>query len=76
MSILCVCEQQLKALASMHICTGLPDPSLLDQDHHVLSQIISTWVYSYYISLYTTLTNFSMKYLMMCKVYTDVGGIK
>ena len=26
--------------------------------------------------LYTTLTNVSMKYLMMCKVYTDVGGIK
>ena len=25
---------------------------------------------------YTTLTNFSMKYLIMCKVYTDVGGIK
>ena len=26
--------------------------------------------------LYTTLTNFSAKYLVMCKVYTDVGGIK
>ena len=25
---------------------------------------------------YTTLTNFSTKYLTMCKVYTDVGGIK
>ena len=25
---------------------------------------------------YTALTNFSTKYLMMCKVYTDVGGIK
>ena len=25
---------------------------------------------------YTTFTNFSMKYLVMCKVYTDVGGIK
>ena len=25
---------------------------------------------------YTTLINFSMKYLVMCKVYTDVGGIK
>ena len=23
-----------------------------------------------------TLTNFSTKYLVMCKVYTDVGGIK
>ena len=26
--------------------------------------------------IYTTLTNFSTKYLMMCKVYTNVGGIK
>ena len=25
---------------------------------------------------YTTLTNFRTKYLMMCNVYTDVGGIK
>ena len=25
---------------------------------------------------YTTFTNFSMKFLVMCKVYTDVGGIK
>ena len=27
-------------------------------------------------STYTTITNFSMKYHSMCKVYTDVGGIK
>ena len=25
---------------------------------------------------YTTFTNFNMKYLVMCKVYTDVCGIK
>ena len=25
---------------------------------------------------YTTFTNFNMKYLVMRKVYTDVGGIK
>ena len=25
---------------------------------------------------YTTFTNLSMKYLVMCKVYTGVGGIK
>ena len=25
---------------------------------------------------YTTLTNFSTKYLVMCNIYTDVGGIK
>ena len=26
--------------------------------------------------LYTTLANFSTKYLVLCRVYTDVGGIK
>ena len=26
--------------------------------------------------IYTTFTNFSTKYLVMCNVYTDVGGIK
>ena len=26
--------------------------------------------------IYTTFTNFSMEYHLMCKVYTDVGGIK
>ena len=28
------------------------------------------------IPIYTTLTDFSMKCHLMCKVYTDVGGIK
>ena len=28
------------------------------------------------VKVYTTFTNFSMKYLVMCKVYIDVGGIK
>ena len=28
-----------------------------------------------FVSLYTIFTNFSMKYLVMCKVFTDVGGI-
>ena len=28
------------------------------------------------IFIFTTLTNFSTKYLVMCKVHTDVGGIK
>ena len=27
-------------------------------------------------NFYTTLTNLSTKYLVMCKVYTVVGGIK
>ena len=26
-------------------------------------------------AVYTTLPNYSMKYLVMCKVYTDLGGI-
>ena len=26
--------------------------------------------------VYTTFTNFSTKYVVMCKVFTDVGGIK
>ena len=29
-----------------------------------------------WIHCYTTFTNFSTNYLVMCKVYTDVGGIK
>ena len=28
------------------------------------------------LEIYTTLTNFSTKYRVMCKVYTDVGGIE
>ena len=28
------------------------------------------------LSSYTTFTNFSMKYLVMCIIYTDDGGIK
>ena len=27
-------------------------------------------------NIYTTFTNFSMEYHLMCRVYTDVGGIK
>ena len=27
-------------------------------------------------NVFTDLTNFSTKYLVMCKIYTDVGGIK
>ena len=26
--------------------------------------------------LYTTLTNFSRQYLVMCKVYIDIGGVQ
>ena len=31
---------------------------------------------SWMLFFYTTFTNFSMEYYLMCKVYTDVGGIK
>ena len=31
---------------------------------------------SWFMRTYTTLTNFSTVYLVMCKVYIDVGGIK
>ena len=30
---------------------------------------------NWYIASYTTLTNFSTNYLVLCKVYNDVGGI-
>ena len=36
------------------------------------SDCLNTWDKYFY----TTLINFSTKYLVMCKVYTDVGGIK
>ena len=29
-----------------------------------------------FLYYYTTLTDFGTKYLMICKVYTDVGGIR
>ena len=32
--------------------------------------------WGFYAGSYTTLANFSMNYLVMCEVYTDVGGIK
>ena len=34
------------------------------------------FLYIFIIVFYITLTNFSMKYLVMCKVFTDVGGVK
>ena len=38
-----------------------------------MERIFRRYFYNY---IYTTLTNFSTKYLTMCKVYTDEGGIK
>ena len=51
---------------------GLPDLSatLLFVFDQIVSYAISN------LTLYTTLTNFSAKYLVMCNVYTDVDGIK
>ena len=41
---------------------------------------IIVWFVSLYVEiineLYTTFTNFSMEYLVMCEVYTGVGVIK
>ena len=34
------------------------------------------WIFIGYKPIYTNFTNFSIKYLVMCKVYTEVGGIK
>ena len=40
------------------------------------STLIIVWACLCDFGTYTTLTNFSTKYLMMCKVYSDVGCIK
>ena len=57
----------------------------IDNTHLFLWETIARFGYEVMTSLcvltvcfgiYTTPTNISMKYLMMCKVYTDVGGIK
>ena len=36
--------------------------------NYLFANVLVAW-------FYTTFTIFSMKYLVMCKVYTDVGGI-
>ena len=41
-----------------------------------LNYFISDQYMLMYNNSYTTLTNFSMTYLAVYKVYTDVGGIK
>ena len=37
------------------------------------SKNLLIWTFDQSVPSYTTLTNFSTKYPMMCKVYTDVG---
>ena len=41
-----------------------------------LLNISMAYFLQFYNKVYTTLTNFSTKQLTICKVYTDVGGIK
>ena len=53
-----------------HCCPQIPYAKF-----HIKYPLTFTIILNY-ITVYTTLTNFSTKYLMMCKVYTDVGGIK
>ena len=43
---------------------------ILGSAEHLLTEL------HIYSNFYTTLSNFSTKYSVMCKVYTDVGGIK
>ena len=44
-----------------------------ERDKENILRWAKCWLHT---KIYTTFTNFSMKYLVMCKVYTDVGGIK
>ena len=46
-------------------------------EHVVLYKVEAIfYLIDLYNMFYTTFTNFSMKYFVMCKVYTDVGGIR
>ena len=49
-----------------------------DQPRHQISlmRVLAVIVKKACIQSYTTLTNFSTNYLMMCIIYTDVGGLK
>ena len=44
--------------------------------YHETTSLAKAQFMKSHLVIYTTLTNFSTKYLMMYKVYTDVGGIK
>ena len=67
----------VKALTGLHGYAGLSKP--LPSAYVISTKIRSvnaTVCKSKVKHAYTTLTNFSTKYLVMCKVYTCVGGIK
>ena len=50
---------------------------VISAKYALYSFCINTTVYESKVRhAYTTLTNFSTKYLVMCKVYTCIGGIK
>ena len=51
------------------------DPDQLASDEAIWSGATLLSTLFVYTCFYTTLTIFSTKYLVMCKVYTDVGGI-
>ena len=64
------------------VCTSPIRRAWVNSDYLILKSV-TTWTFGEnsdqiprYIYIYTTLTNFSRKYLVMCKVYTDTGGIK
>ena len=49
---------------------------ILNTNKRVPWKTVKTHVKCHIITcIYTTLTNFSTKYLVMCKIYTDIGGI-
>ena len=64
-----LCNLSNGCYANVNICFGCSKE---------LSQLclFALMLYIQVNNFYTTLTNFSLKYLVMCKVYTDVGGIK
>ena len=63
----------MKAQISLCICIDWQEPSLLI---NTKGSYRKRYLVSLNTSNYTTFTNFSTKYHVMCKVYTDKGGIK
>ena len=60
-------------ISSGELKRNVPDYKLLANNRNILTDFKMQHLGN---SFYTTFTNLSMKYLVMCKVYTDVGGIK
>ena len=66
-------EDCLDWMDALHFANGIK--LVFDSRGKYCNTITRKQILKNYIP-YTTLTNFSTKYLVMCKVYTDVGGIK